>query len=119
MVLQKVFSINSIIGLISFSAIDKNLKEGRIKTCKAQEKNIIEGAKTYFIDHPNELLDIETKEITITLLETEGYIEENLINPMTDKQYKDGTKVEIKKISDSKYTYKLMYDEMNGDKKCE
>lgn len=114
-----VIIILSIISLISFSAIDKNLKEGRIKTCKAQEKNIIEGAKTYIIDNPNELPSSGTKTITLTLLKANGYIDEKLINPMTDEEYKDGTYVEIKKESENKYTYKLIYDETNGDKKCE
>ena len=110
-----VIIILSIIGLVAFTAIDRNLKEGRIKTCKAQEKNIIEGAKTYFIDHPNELPNSEAKEITIQNLETNGYIDEELINPMTDEEYKSNTYVEIKKVSENKYTYKLYYV---GEKGC-
>lgn len=114
-----VIIILSIIGLITFSSIDKNLKEGRITTCKTQEKNIIEGAKTYIIDNPNELPNSGTKLISLSLLEENGYIEENLINPMTDKEYKNETHVEIKKEKENKYTYKIIYDEENGDKKCE
>ena len=110
-----VIIILSIISLISFSAIDKNLKEGRIKTCKAQEKNIIEGAKTYIIDNPNELPSSGTKTITLTLLKANGYIDEKLINPMTDEEYKSGTNVEIKKVSGSKYTYIINYI---GEKGC-
>ena len=110
-----VIIILSIIGLISFSAIDKNLKEGRIKTCKAQEKNIIEGAKTYIIDNPNELPSSGTKTITLTLLKTNGYIDEKLINPMTDEEYKSGTSVEITKETGSKYKYKINYI---GEKGC-
>lgn len=111
-----VIIILSIIGLISFSAIDKNLKEGRIKTCKAQEKNIIEGAKTYFIDNPSELPNIENI-ITINDLKNNGYIEEDLKNPMTDKVYSDETYVEIIKEtgSNNKYTYKINYV---GEKGC-
>lgn len=110
-----VIIILSIISLISFSAIDKNLKEGRIKTCKAQEKNIIEGAKTYIIDNPNELPSSGTKTITLTLLKANGYIDEKLINPMTDEEYKSGTSVEITKETGSKYKYKIYYD---GEKGC-
>ena len=106
-----VIIILSIIGLISFSAIDRSLKEGRIKTCKAQEKNIIEGAKTYLIDHPNDLIN----QITIQNLENNGYIEEDLINPMTDKEYNDNTYVEIIK-AENKYSYKGNYE---GEKRCE
>ncbi|MBR3229554.1 MAG: ribulose-phosphate 3-epimerase [Bacilli bacterium] len=115
-----VIIILSIIGLISFSAIDRNLKEGRIKTCKAQEKNIIEGAKTWAIDDPSILpTDIPTTK-TIQELENNGYIEEGLKNPMTDEEYKSGTEVEIKKApgSNNKYTYKIVYDTANGDKGC-
>lgn len=110
-----VIIILSIISLISFSAIDKNLKEGRIKTCKAQEKNIIEGAKTYIIDNPNELPSSGTKTITLTLLKANGYIDEKLINPMTDEDYKSGTNVEITKETGSKYKYKINYI---GEKGC-
>lgn len=110
-----VIIILSIISLISFSAIDKNLKEGRIKTCKAQEKNIIEGAKTYIIDNPNELPSSGTKTITLTLLKANGYIDEKLINPMTDEEYKSGTNVEITKETGSKYKYKINYI---GEKGC-
>lgn len=108
-----VVVILSIIGLLSFSAIDKHLKEGRIKTCKAQERNIIEGAKTYLIDYPNQLPE-STKKITIQELEDKGYIEESLINPVTDQKYKKNTSVEITKVSESEYTYELIYEEEKG-----
>ena len=114
-----VIIILSIIGLISFSAIDKSLKEGRIKACKTQEKNIIEGTKTYLIDYPNELPTNNIKNIKIDFLKASGYIEESLVNPMTDEEYKNGTYVEVKRENKNKYTYNLVYDEANGDKKCE
>lgn len=114
-----VIIILSIISIISFSAIDRNLKEGRIKTCKAQEKNIIEGVKTWAIDDPRvlpETTETSTKK-TIKELIDNGYIEEDLKNPMTDDDYKSETEVEIKKESDNKYTYKINY--ADGEKGCE
>ena len=110
-----VIIILSIIGLISFSSIDRHLKEGRIKACKVQEKSIIEGAKTYLINYPNELTD--SSKITIQQLEENGYIEEDLTNPMTDKEYSNNTYVEITKEagSNNKYTYKINYV---GEKGC-
>lgn len=108
-----VIIILSIIGLISFSAIDRNLKEGRIKTCKIQEKNIIEGAKTYLIDNPNEL-PYGTRTIPLSMLEAKGYIEENLINPMTDKKYNRRTHVEVNYENGNNYSYKIIYIEEKG-----
>ena len=42
-----VIIILGVIGLTTYSTIDRNIKEGRVKTCRIQEKNIIEGAKAY------------------------------------------------------------------------
>ena len=110
-----VIIILSIISIISFSAIDRNLKEGRIKTCKAQEKNIIEGVKTWAIDDPEVLpKTTETSTKTIQDLIDNGYIEEDLKNPMTDDLYNKETYVEIKKASENKFTYKINYVEEKG-----
>ncbi|MBR2840634.1 MAG: prepilin-type N-terminal cleavage/methylation domain-containing protein [Bacilli bacterium] len=107
-----VIVILSIIGIIAVSTIDKNIKDGRVKTCKAQEKNIIEGAKMYSVDNPNYV-----GEVNISSLEGLGYIKDELVNPMTDEKYDDSTSVNISyDESTKKYTYTINYSEK--DKGC-
>ncbi len=106
-----VIVLLSIISLIAISTVDKHIKEGKIKTCKAQEKNIIEGAKIWLIDNPN----TQTAELTISELQSQGYLESDFKNPMTDEDYKENTKVEITK--NGKYTYHVKY--ASDDKGCE
>lgn len=85
-----VIVILGIIGTISIGVIERNIIEGRKKTCKAQEKNIIEGAKMWQIDHPNNY-----KCVTISELTSDGYLEKELKNPMTDDSYNSATCVII------------------------
>lgn len=107
-----VIILLSTLAAIAISTIDKNVKDGRVKTCKTQERNIIEGAKAYSIDNPQ-----FTGYITIATLTDEGYIEEDLKNPMTDEKYKNDTKVSITYDSDNtKYSYEVIYI---GEKGCE
>ena len=108
-----VIVLLSIISIIAITTVDVKLKEGRIKTCKAQEKNIFEGAKTWLIDNPNDLN--ESKNVTIQALKDGGYLEEDLKNPMTDENYKDGTTVVITKNGE-KYEYEISY--ASGDTPC-
>lgn len=103
-----VIVLLSILGVIAVSTIDKNIKQGRVKTCKTQEKNIVEGAKTYIIDNPN-----YTGNLTIGTLKSLGYINEDLINPMTDNPYNDSSYVSVS-YSSNKYTYVVTYVGENG-----
>ena len=91
-----VIIILGVIGLTTYSAIDRNIKEGRKKTCLVQEKNIIEAAKTYLIDNK-----ISEGNVKMLKLKNDGYIDENLKNPMTDELYKDKSFVSV---SNGKYT---------------
>ncbi|MBR2588644.1 MAG: prepilin-type N-terminal cleavage/methylation domain-containing protein [Bacilli bacterium] len=86
-----VIVILGIIGMISIGVIERNIKEGRYKTCKAQEKNIIEGAKMWKIDNPAD----ETNCVKISVLKQYGYIDEDLKNPVTEEDYNSDTCVNI------------------------
>lgn len=100
-----VVVILSILSLIAVTTVDTKLKEGRIKTCLTQEKNIIEGAKIWLIDHPKTTNGTTVK---VSDLEEQGYIESDLKNPMTDNSYTSYTRVIIN-VSDSVYTYTVDY----------
>lgn len=103
-----VIVLLGVLGIIAVSTIDKNIKEGRIKTCKTQEKNIIEGAKAYILDHQTPTSTSGSEIITVQALEADGYIKDNLINPVTDQEYGEKAKV-IVTNNNYKYTYKVCY----------
>lgn len=104
-----VIVILSILSLIAISTIDKNIKEGRVKTCKTQEVNIIEGAKAYSIDNPDFIGNKPINE-----LKDEGYIDADLKNPMTDEDYTKDSSVSISKVGSS-YKYNVNY---SGEPGC-
>lgn len=106
-----VVVILSVLSLIAVTTVDTKLKEGRTKTCLAQQTNIIEGAKAWTIDNPN--VSNNTKLYVKSDLEAGGYIEDNLINPMTDKVYTDSTYVLVN-VSGYNYTYKVEYISEEG-----
>lgn len=103
-----VIIILGIIGMISFVAVDRYLVNSRIKTCKVQEKNIVEAAKMYFIDNPRQT------EVTIQYLDS--YLPDDFKNPMTGESYNNNTIVKREKI-DEKTKYSVTY--ADGDKGCE
>ena len=104
-----VIVILGILATIAITAIDASIKDGRKKSCKAQEKNIIEAAKMWAIDNKRgETLKIKT-------LQDDGYLDDEFKNPMTDENY-NGTTVTITK-SGNKYTYEVNYSA--ADKGCD
>ncbi len=114
-----VIVLLGIVAIIAITTITTNLKEGRDNTCLAQERNIIEAAKSYIIDHPDELpKEEETKEneetvamwITVKKLIDDAYLDQAIINPSTEEPYKDGTRVKVMKRGDV-YHYDLTYAE--------
>ncbi len=95
--LMGVIVILGIIATIVTLAIDSSIKNSRYETCLVQEKNIIEGAKAWSVDNWKKLPNLDKPTVTISLLndlEKGGYVEEGLINPMTQKEY-SGTSVKI------------------------
>lgn len=128
-----VIVIIAVIATVAVIAIDNSIRKGKITSCKAQEENIIEAAKTWQTDNP--IIDIRDGAITKVYirnddgdiskkdLTTSGYLDKELKNPMTNKVYNSGSYVEIKvntnTDSDSDrlgYTYTVMYD---GESSCE
>ena len=123
-----VIVILSILGLIAFTAVDSNLKEGRYDTCMVQRTNLIEGAKTLVTDYPD-LLPGAAGQTVIPVLALDeggtvngqtfkgGYIEHNLVNPMTDKPYiESDVSVIIKSDNGSSFEYTVNF--ANPDEDC-
>ena len=84
-----IIIVLSVISSIAVVTVDKNIKRGKVTICSTQEANIIESAKTYLVDHPDQV----NKRITVSTLKNNGYLDQELKNPMTDKLYTDDTYV--------------------------
>lgn len=126
-----VIVVLSILGLVTVISIDNNLKQSRYDTCTTQETNLIEGAKMVMIDYPNLLPTSSSSPVTITANQlqdggnvngiaiTGGYIEDNLINPMTDKPYvssTSGVSVKVSTTNGSSFDYTVVYG--SADESC-
>ena len=103
-----VIVIIGILAIIAISVIDKNVKDGKVRTCKTQETNIIEGAKAYVTDVLANTSNEVPIEVTIEELEAGGFIETDLKSPITGNKYSSGTKVLISKSLDS-YNFTVQY----------
>ena len=107
-----VIVILGILGMIAFTAVDRNVDNGIYKTCLAQEKVLKEAAKSYSIDYPD-----FSGDITVEELEDNGYLKKNMENPATGETYRSkNTSVKIS-YNGSKYTYSIIY--VNTNEKCE
>ena len=126
-----VIVVLSILGLVAVTTIDNNIKKSRYDICLVQETNLIEGAKMMMIDYPNLLPTSSATPVTVTVKQLQdggtvngqvidkGYIDDNLVNPMTDKPYVDstsGVSVQITTSNGSDYSYDVIYG--NADEAC-
>lgn len=122
-----VIVVLSILGLVAVTTIDNNIKKGRYDSCLVQETNLIEGAKMMMVDYPN-LLPASGGSIEITVQQLQdggtingqvvdkGYIDNDLVNPMTEKPYVDSSvSVKITANGDN-YDYDVIYG--NSDEAC-
>lgn len=139
-----VLMIIAIIATVVTITVDRSIKNSRLKTCQAQEKNIIEAAKNWMTDNPNVLTlndDATSRTIEVYLkkqnngtnmpynlqekIKSTGervenaYIEEGLESPMTDKPYSDNTRVKItvsKYKNRQNYEYEIIYGDVANEK---
>lgn len=112
-----VIVILGIIAIITTTTVGRSLRNSHYETCLVQEKNIIEGAKSWAIDHSRELPNAGgTKAVTFKELQDNGYIEDNLKNPMTSEVYSSETKVNIYSSEGTSYEYTVVYG--SEDEKC-
>ena len=126
-----VIVVLSILGLVAVTAIDNSLKSSRYDSCLVQEKNLTEGAKMVMIDYPNLLPTSSSSSVTIPVSVLQnggtingqvidsGYIEKDLINPMTDKSYvssSSGVSVRVTTTNGTNFDYTVVYG--NNDESC-
>lgn len=124
-----VIVVLSILGLVAVSAIDNSIKKSRYNSCKVQETSLIEGAKMVMIDHPELLPKSSSSSFTISVNQlqdgdsslgiTKGYIDNDMVNPMTDKPYVDsaaGVSIKVTTTNGSDFDYTVIYG--NSDEAC-
>lgn len=125
-----VIVVLSILGLVAVTSIDNSLKSSRYDSCLVQETNLTEGAKMVMIDHPNLLPSASSSVIIpVNVLQNggningqmidSGYIEKDLVNPMTDKSYvssSSGVSVRVTTTNGTSFDYTVVYG--NNDESC-
>ncbi|MCI9084312.1 MAG: type II secretion system protein [Bacilli bacterium] len=112
-----VIVILGIIAVITTTTVGKSLRNSHYETCLTQEKNIIEGVKSWAIDHAKDLPNAgETISISLSELQDNGYVEDELKNPMTSEGYSAETKVDIYSSNGTSYEYNVIYGSDN--EKC-
>ena len=112
--LMGVIVVIGIIAVIVTTTVDRSIKNSRHDTCLTQEKNIVEGAKSWSYDNAKELPEAgKEKFISVSDLQNGNYIEDGLKSPMTNEVYSTGTNVKITSSNGSSYEYEVIY----GDEK--
>ena len=107
-----IIIILGVVTLIVFPLINKTIKDSKLDAYNAQVKTIIEAAKTWAVNNPNRLpeIDSETEEnVSVLELISTGYIKDannnQIVNPMDETKTMDGCVV-IKYSKDyNQYTY--------------
>ena len=111
--LVEMLGVITLLGILAVViGVDVNMRitESRKNTCRLQEENIIDAAKMYYIDYPEELPlegDVHLG-ITKTLID-DGYLEQDLTNPMSNKVYSDKSYVNVSTQNGKKFNYKVIY----------
>lgn len=116
--LLAVIVILGLIAIITIPAVTKTLGNTKANLCEDQLKNIKEAARLYGSDH---LLDLpsaegDTTNITLGVLQDEGYIATDLENPKNKEPISRDLKITIKKQG-KKYVYDVQNfcDSTNDD----
>lgn len=105
-----ILIIISILGLLVFSVIDRNVKSGKQKLRDQQMKNIELAARNYFSDRLMYLpKEGETISVTLDALKLGSYLENVILDPITKKCIPNTTEVRIMNNGGS-YIYSTVYD---------
>lgn len=107
--LLAVIAILGIVSLIAIPAIDRSVNEGKDKLLETQKRQIIKGAKDYLTQNTNELpTDEENTELTVKMLQDNGFLQLNILNPKSDDYVPPTAVVIVEKMGNS---YKYTVDE--------
>ena len=96
-----VVAILAILGLIVIPVINNIISNKKVELYNVQIKNIESGASNYISEHIFEV-DIplgSSKGITLGRLKSGGYLEDNIINPITNVSFDDSTVIMVTNTS--------------------
>lgn len=92
-----VIVILGLIAMITIPAVNKSIKRYRNDLYQIQLDNIIEAARSWGTDHLLELPETEGASITVTIatLQEEGYLKDEIKNPIDKEPFKTSATVQI------------------------
>ena len=105
--LLAVITLLGLVALIAVPAVSKSIKNKKEELYEDQIEFIISSAKLWATDNKlelSELLDGETKTITLKDLISNGYIDDEIKNPLTDEVFPTCVEIKIKRVSNN-YEY--------------
>lgn len=110
--LLAVITILGVLGLLITPLISKQVSKSNDELYEAQIENIKNGAKNWSTDNIDILPETEGQSVSVTLkeLEEKGYVDKNLKNPKTNKEFDVNKKVIIRYENGN---YKYILDEFN------
>ena len=106
-----VIVVLGLISLIVVPSVTNSLKVNKKKLCKIQLTNIVEAAKVWGGDNLYSLPEIigDTKTIALAELQANGYISDDVVNPVTKDKFSPDPVVTITKTS-SGFDYQIDLD---------
>ncbi len=104
-----VIIILAVIASIATISINSSMKKSKEELYNLQIENIINGAKTWASSNVFNLPDDngETIYLTLSELKQSGFVEKDIVNPLTNELFSDQLKIKITKI-DNNYSYEIV-----------
>lgn len=108
--LLAVIVILGLIAVITIPVVTKTLGQYKVRLCEDQIANIVEAARVWGSDHLLELPDEDGGVLTIRLsdLQSNGYIDDKISDPMNAKETIPDIEITITKVG-KKYQYQANY----------
>lgn len=113
--LLAVIIIVSVLSTIAFVTVDKAVKDGKNSLYQVQVSTIYDGANAWAVDNISflneQLNDKEFHCIKLQVLQDNGYVEKDLIDPRNDKAFDSNLDI---KITDTISGYSYSIDDTTG-----
>lgn len=107
-----VISVLAVLSLIIAVPVTDSIKKSNIEACKSQLKTIIKASELWGKENiyslPAEIN--EEKTITISQLKTDGFLENDLKNPINKQEFPDSIEIKITKTGKLNWEYSFKED---------
>lgn len=103
-----VIIIIGVVSLITMPVVQRNITKSRQQAYNNQIDNIVKAAKDWSSENLRNLPENNNEKLNISLemLMSLGYLEDNLVDPLTDKYFSPDTVITIEK-NNNNYRYKV------------